>query len=499
MVINIITSPAAFDSIQINSTMLIYVILIVLFLILSQFLLCRFSNKESIFGKKSISLLLFIIITEKIYYGISDTKGDTKLLQSIKTIPLYQPLTFSKLANRFGIHKDSLDENLIQKDLSLNYPLQKIELDRGKKSPNIFIFLFDAARASMINSQVAPNIISFSKDALVFKDHISGGDATRFGLFSFFYGLNASYWFNFLNANREPLLFEVLKKKEYQIGIFSSTDTRWPEFRKTIYCGILDKIRDIRDGNASFRDKKSYQNFKNFILNSNPNRPIFSFLFFDAPHAYQYPKEFEKFKPNAGNSGLNYLKVDKESAKRIKNSYKNAIYFDDHLFGEAIELLKERKLYKDSIIIFSSDHGQEFYEYGFFGHNSSFSKAQINSPFILKLPNSEHKIIKKMTSHLDVAPTLLKIVGVKNQSSDYSNGYDLLSSNYDRDYSYVAKWSKNAILTKSFTYIFSNLPNEIFKSEIRRSSDYKIVDREDAKAIDKIVLKVLEENRRFLK
>ncbi len=509
MVLNIITSPSAMDSFKLNSKMVMIVGLILLVLISIQIAICLVLKRHkpskakkhlSTLSKRVLPIIFLIAVTEKVGYGISDLKSIQPIVESVRTIPLYQPLTFSKLVAKLGIKKRyKSKQNSIVSSSKVNYPLNPIEIDKNAPSPNIFIFLFDAARYSSINQETTPNIYSFSKDSVNFTNHLSGGDATRFGIFSLIYGLNSTYWFSFLSAHKGAVLFDTLKQKGYQIAIISATNTKWPEFRECAYCDVQDSIYDKHEGSSEKKDRESLKEFKSFVENANPKKPIFALLFLDSPHAYTYEKSYEKFRPNAGNEGINYLEVNPKNAPLIKNSYLNALHYDDALFGEALKKLKSLNLYKNSIILFSSDHGQEFYEYGFFGHNSSFSKAQIHTPFMLKVPNKKPQTIHRMTSHLDFVPTLLHLLGIKNPPSDYSNGYDLFRDDYNRSYSYVAKWNKNAIVTKEYTYIFSNLPNELFKNEIRKNIDYKKVTPSSAPRIDKILLNVLDENRRFLK
>ncbi len=385
------------------------------------------------------------------------------------------------------------------KNSKVHYPLSPIKIKADSPSPHIFIFMFDAARNSILNKETAPNITHFSKDALNFQNHISGGDATRFGIFSFFYGLNATYWFNFLHAAKEPVFFQVLKEKQYHIKIISSTNTQWPEFKQTVYSGVNDSIVDNFEGEPYQKDAQSSAQFIEWIAKADSSKPLFSFVFLDAPHGYSYPKSYDKFKPNAGNGGLNYLTIKRKNSEKFKNSYKNAIYYDDKLFGDMLDAIKKKGLYKDAIILFSSDHGEEFFEYGFFGHNSAFSKAQINSPFILKLPDTPHKIIHKMTSHLDFPATILTLLGLENPPSDYSCGNNLLDKNYQRAYCYVAKWNKNAIVTKQGTYIYSNLPNEIFNHEVRDTETYHLLKEKSKKPINTILTEILTQNSQFLK
>jgi len=509
MVVNIITSPSAWDSLHVSIGNILMVVATVLFFLVGEYLLLKMVEKiplkrtkhlNSRFNRIVVPFLVLLIIAEKIYFGMADVYNKRAVLEAVKPIPLYQPLTFVRFVQKhFGIKpvKKQINKNSIDTNSKVRYPLSPIVIDKNLNTPNIFIFMFDALRASIISEDVAPNITALKKDSFVFTNHISGGDATRFGIFSFFYGLNATYWFNFLHAQREPVLFEVLKKRGYQIKIISSTSTKWPEFRQSVYCGVSECISDTYEGAPCEKDAKSAKSFIDWIEKADSKKPIFTFVFLDAPHGYSYPKEFDKFKPNAGGDGINYITASRKNRQKLLNTYKNAIFYDDHLLGEMIDAIKKKGLYKRSVLIFSSDHGEEFYEYGFFGHNSSFSMAQINSPLIFKLPQNRHDKIEKMTSHMDIPATLMKILGVKNPPYDYSFGSDILDKDFNRSYAYIAKWNKNAILTKNYIYIYSNLPNEIFSSQIRERKTYKIV-KSSKENIEKILIEVLEQNRRFL-
>ncbi len=514
MVLNILTSPSAMDSIQIGNRSIIIFALIIISLILFEIYIIKklFSmqdkrkkalNKK--INKNFIKPIIFIILSEKILYGVSSLLSKNEITSKFEVIPLYQPLTFNKMANKyFNFKPTTQTKNTIKIKNKINYPLHDIEFKKNIDKINIFIFASDALRNSVIDKETTPNIERFKKESIVFKNHYSGGNATRFGIFSLMYGLNSTYWFSFLNANRGSVLFDVLKKLNYQIDIISSTNTNWPEFRKTCYTDIQNSIKDDFIGEPWEKDAQSTKYFLERVEHYDINRSIFSFLFLDSPHGYSFPKEYNKFNANAQN--IEYLSVSK-SDKDIKDTfarYKNAVYYNDKLFGDMINKLKKRGLYENSLIIFTSDHGQEFYEYGSFGHNSSFSKAQINSPLIIKFPKklkSKIELPKKypniLTSHNDILPSILKIIGVKNSSSDYSNGKNIFSKNFNREYVFTANWISNAIVTKDFTYIFSNLPNKMFKNETRENKRYTKL--KNHKIDSKIVLDVINDNRKFLK
>ena len=513
MVLNILMSPDAMDSIQLGtSPILMFIAMIVGFIAFEIYIIKKMFSLSTEYKKEFnqklnrvlIVPLLLVVLSEKVAYGLSSLFSQQEIVQKFKVIPLYQPLTFSRIAAKYFDYKpEAQAKNTIKTEAALNYPLEEITLDENPNKINIFIFASDAVRNSVINGEVSPNIEEFKKDSIVFKNHYSGGNATRFGIFSMIYGLNSTYWFSFLNASKGPVLFDVLKSLDYQIDIISSTNTNWPEFKKTCYVDVIDSIKDAFEGKPWEKDAQSTKYLLERISKYDMDRPIFNFTFLDSPHGYSFPKEFNKFK--ASDENIDYLTVSKgdKDIKSIFSRYKNSINYNDKLFGDMIKSLKKRGLYDDALIIYTSDHGQEFYEYGFFGHNSAFSKAQVNSPLIMKLPKSMKNLalqrgaLDSLTSHNDVVPTLLSIIGVQNSSDTYSNGKNLFSKDFNREYIFTANWNNNAIVTDKFTYLFSNLPNKMFKNEVRDTTSYKVV--EDKKIDPKLVLEIMQSNRRFLK
>ena len=165
--------------------------------------------------------------------------------------------------------------------------------------------------------------------------------------------------------------------------------------------------------------------------------------------------------------------------------------------------LKEKNLYDNALIIYTSDHGQEFFEQGNFGHNTSFSKGQIHVPLMIKLPKSLQKlnlgkhINGYLTSHQDIVPSLLTLLGVKNDTSKYSNGKDFLSQTFQREYIFSSNWNNNAIVSKETTAVFSNLPNKMFNNEVRDSHTYELL--KNKKINSKFILDTMNENKKFLK
>lgn len=513
MVVNILTSPDAADSIQTGIMPIILFILVILVFIAYEVYIIKKLTKTDLLIKEKLNKklnkililpLALIVIIEKLTYGYFSLESN-KIIAQFKVIPLYQPLTFNRVAAKYFDYKPRIEvQNNIQTDALLNYPTQTIKVIDNPNKMNIFIFISDAVRNGDVNEETAPNIQKFKKDSLVFNNHHSGGNATRFGVFSLFYAINSTYWFPFLDAQQSPVLMDTLIDLDYNFNIISSTSTSWPEFDKTVYSRINKYVKDDFNGSPWQKDEQVSKYFID-TLSSKIDKPLFSFVFMDAPHGYGFPKYANKFK--ASETNINYLTISKDSkdVTSIYSRYKNAIYFNDMKFEEMIQAIKDKGLYENSLIIYTSDHGEEFYEHGFFGHNTSFSKAQTNSPLIIKLPKNlkdsvelPKNIETLLTSHNDLVPSILKLIGVKNPTSDFSNGYNLFDKNFHRDYVFNANWNNNAVITDKYTYVFSNLPNKMFKNEVRDSQTYE--DIENVPQIkSKLLLDVINNNKRFLK
>ena len=518
MVVDILTSPDAMDSIQAGiAPVVAFAVLIIAFLIFEYYLIKKIINTDntiklrlnSKLNKIVILPLVLIVLSEKVAYGFSSLFSNTAILSKFKVIPLYQPLTFNRLAAKhFNFIKKVQVHNTIQQNAYINYPLKPIELIDNPRKVNIFIFASDSVKSTVISQETTPNLHAFKQESIILNNHHSGGNTTRFGIFSLMYGLNASYWFPFVNAKKGTVLFDTLKKLDYQINITSSTNTNWPQFKKTCYVQIQDSIKDEFAGVPWKKDEQATAYFNDWLDKQNIEKPLFSFLFFDAPHGYSFPKEINPF--NAQEAKVNYLtlKANSDEIKTVEKQYKNAVFYDDKLFGEMLDKLKKKGLYKESLIIYTSDHGQEFFEFGDFGHNTNFSSAQTQVPMVIKLPDSMKKditlpnnisknILNSLSSHQDIVPTLLSLIGIKNKSADYSSGQNIFDKDFSREYVVSSNWTKNSIITDDHIYVFSNTPDKIFSNEIRDRHTYEPL--LNTTSDSKTVIQVIHENKQFLK
>ena len=76
---------------------------------------------------------------------------------------------------------------------------------------------------------------------------------------------------------------KTIREMDYEIGVWSSTQLTFPEFRKTAFIGIPDKIHDQLNGDeAKERDLQHPKLFDNWLSMLNDKKPFFAFLFLNS-------------------------------------------------------------------------------------------------------------------------------------------------------------------------------------------------------------------------
>jgi len=225
---------------------------------------------------------------------------------------------------------------------------------------------------------------------------------------------------------------------DYQLGIFTAAQLRKPEFNQTVFVGV-DNLRIKSEGKTP----------------SELDAKVFSFLFYDAPHGYDFPKDYpHRYEPLL--SEVNYLKLNNDTDPTpFFNRYKTSVHYVDSMVNKVLEELKETGDLDNTVVVITGDHGQEMNDnrLNFWGHNSNFTDAQINVPFAIFGPGITPETMQwdsnAFTSHQDVVPSLMKhYLGVENDIKDYSVGEDLLGTPVARDWIISSNYSGYAIITK---------------------------------------------------
>ena len=116
-------------------------------------------------------------------------------------------------------------------------------------------------------------------------------------------------------------------------------------------------------------------------------------------------------------------KHDAYDAEVTRALYDGGVRSFDRWLGELVDGLKERGLYERTLLVLTSDHGEQLgeagrpgpYGDGFYNvHGNTLFEELIHVPLIVKLPGPSQEVrrIPEVTASIDVMPTILDVAGL---------------------------------------------------------------------------------------
>lgn len=171
-------------------------------------------------------------------------------------------------------------------------------------------------------------------------------------------------------------------------------------------------------------------------LDNNGNKKFFLFLHTYQPHdPYANPSPLGKAFLN-DHSKWDQIKMESlfeekgrfetqfsdDEKQNIIDLYDGEIKYTDSLFVKPIlDKLKELNIYDNTMIILTSDHGEEFYDHEAWLHDHSVYNEGIKIPLIIKFLHFNHKgtRIKKTARITDIMPTILDQMNIKSNNDKF--------------------------------------------------------------------------------
>ncbi|HED66345.1 MAG TPA: DUF3413 domain-containing protein [Planctomycetes bacterium] len=454
---NLVKTPGGIESLGAGESTFVAVVVLNLALFALELLLLWLASRAPgpvrVLSKPTwrwIGVLFLLSASERIFYGFGHAFARQPTLAASDAFPLYSRLTFDGLARDMGI--DVPRRLSVGSTVSggLRYPKEPIRVapdPDGTKSPNIIWLVSESLRADALDPVRMPNTFEFAKKGTRFTQHYSGGNGTRVAIFTMFYGIYGSYWFSVLDRRQGPVIFDVLEDKGYDFLLNTSARFTYPEFDRTVFVDIdKEDMTEWDEGPKWKRDEDQVGALVSFLESRDGAKPFFTFSFFESPHAnYSFPPETAIAKPYI--EDVNYVTMSLEKDRDgMFNRYINSCHWLDIQLGRIYAALEETGLIDSTIVIVTGDHGEEFMEKGRWGHNSTFVQEQIRVPLVIHVPGrAGGAVVDRMTSHLDLVPTVLPLLGVENDPTDYCQGFDLFGDR-ERDTILLADWSRICLI-----------------------------------------------------
>jgi len=322
--------------------------------------------------------------------------------------------------------------------------------------PNVLIIISDALRRDHLgcygySRDTSPDIDLFAKNAVLYKNAFAQAPSTKPSVASIFtsqYPSQHQAIYNNQALDTEyRTLAEVLKDNDYITAGFTEN----PQIaRRFHYDQGFDtwELDDRRHGITS----EPMDDFDRKIfawLDAHCQDTFFLYIHYIDPHIpYQPPEPFCGFFDDdyTGEITGDYNDVQKLIARRNRRDLEHVIaLYDEEIryinsrMKKLIKKLKQLKIWKDTIIIFTADHGEAFFDHGaFFTHSNSVYAEEINIPFILHYPRMFRRgTEERYIQHIDIFPTVLHMLKIDSAALSLE-GNNFLSKP-DRDIEVIAE------------------------------------------------------------
>ena len=219
-------------------------------------------------------------------------------------------------------------------------------------------------------------------------------------------------------------LAELLLDAGYQtVGIFTN-----PHHHKTsgFWQGFEEARYLPRRGRSPYAGAwQVYKAFFDWYDHRRRDEPYFAYLhFMDVHLPYRPPREFlEKFLREPG--GRLWFKHELAAERRpteadllyMQDLYDASIAFVDRVIQQIFCGLEGRQTWQETVIVVTSDHGEEFMDHGGLAHGNTLEKELIRIPIIFHRTGPDGprrwpvQRVSSMVRNLDLAPTLLELAG----------------------------------------------------------------------------------------
>lgn len=163
-------------------------------------------------------------------------------------------------------------------------------------------------------------------------------------------------------------------------------------------------------------------------LDDSGDAPFFAYIHYMGPHGPYGPREYllDREPPavavtdhpqDMGGAlplGPKGKPVTAQAMADMKTLYAADILYVEREIERILDWVRSTGRSEETLVIFTSDHGEEFYDHGAWNHGSSAFQEVLRVPFIIRAPGLAKAGLRiaESTTHIDVMPTVLDLAGI---------------------------------------------------------------------------------------
>lgn len=307
-----------------------------------------------------------------------------------------------------------------------------IEKENPQPKLNVILISMDTLRADHLgcygySRDTSPHLDALSKESVLFKQVVAQAPYTVSSHMSMLTSLYPS--FHKVNLIRESTMnpkIETLAERLYNNGYRTwaivgggqmSSDYGLSEGFES-YTEFTSPHRDVWrkiQETIGFIEKEKNNNFFIFFHSYKPHAPYNPIPPYDTMFSPDYSGPVSGSIEQIEDINSGQLEVTPEDIQHLIALYDGDIREMDDQIVELFDYLKKEGLDKRTLIVFTSDHGEEFGEHGKVGvHSHTVYDELLLVPLILHLPEILPKgaVYDTQVQSVDILPTILDLTGI---------------------------------------------------------------------------------------
>ncbi len=389
------------------------------------------TSRRSPFVFGSFALLVIVMLGWPLpRLAMSGT--DTRLVNHLERNLAWRPL-FCEVDHNSGLASlPDLKNRASQVYSSVKARLNDQPLDdqfqiATSERKHVVLLILESFRRDLISPETMPFCEKLSHESLFFERHYSNSNMSHYGLFSLLYGRLPFVYDDLLDRRIKPQATELFRDSGYQNTFITSGDcSHWLRMGEFLNRDTFDELLICQQKSWVERDRQALARVQELLKADPQTHPQFIVCFLVATHfPYEYPPEFRRFEPVA--KAKDVLAAQDPSvagnSTAMKNRQRNSANFLDSEIQQLVTSLNRSQ----AMLVLTGDHAESFKDDGCYFHGSRLSDAQTMVPALFWGEGIQPQRIQKMTSHVDVLPTLSALMTGRRDVVDHGHGRNVLA------------------------------------------------------------------------
>jgi arylsulfatase A-like enzyme len=118
---------------------------------------------------------------------------------------------------------------------------------------------------------------------------------------------------------------------------------------------------------------------------------------------------------------------------QTRQIYDQEVWYTDKHIGRVLDYVASQPWADDTAIVMTADHGEAFLEHGMAWHGQQIWNELVHVPLFVYVPGVPPQRVKEKRSHIDIAPTILELMGAPVPEDGSLRGHSLIADVLSKD------------------------------------------------------------------